>query len=74
VRNNIEENDKLPRLVLLEPLGITIFKVNIEVDMQVHIPVILDILFYHGGSKNLEKLNQFNENPKTILKMNDFFC
>ena len=38
-------------------LGTTNFKANGDIDMQVDIPVILGILFYHGGSQYLEKEN-----------------
>ena len=35
-------------------------------------PLILGILFDHGGSQNLEKDNLWDEIPKTILKRNTF--
>ena len=49
----VHSKDTLPtvgKLVLLELLCINNSKDNVEVDMQVYIPVIIGILFYHGLS------------------------
>ena len=44
VTSNEREKDKLCRLVLLEPLGITNSKDTVEVNRQVYIPVSLQLL------------------------------